>query len=97
MDTRMFIFLFIEITVFTLILLAGLFLIYGIEAEREAGCIEFIGEMQSFEVSHETPGLQYANVKTSERFDDKYFKYLEHIKERRDESFMRGKVFLVEK
>ena len=85
----MFIFLFIEITVFTLILLAGLFLIYGIEAEREAGCIEFIGEMQSFEVSHETPGLQYANVKTSERYDDKLFEYLEQIQEARDKTFLR--------
>ena len=88
---------FIEIIVFILILLAGLFLIYGIEAERKAGCMETTGAMHSFDVSHEETNFYHPTKRVSERYDDKYFEYLESIQESRDKTFMKGRVFLKEK
>ena len=57
----------------------------------------FTGKMHSYDVYHKTPHSQYKIIKTSERYDDKYFEYLEHIQESRDKTFMKGRVFLTEK
>jgi len=66
--------------------------------ENELGSLpDITGAMQSYEVYHGTSNPQYISVKTPERYDDKFFGYLEHIKESRDKTFMRGRVFLIEK
>mgnify|MGYP001567975696 CR=1 FL=1 len=99
METKILNILFMVLIVIMFIFLAAIILINVFDKEdgKASGLTDITGAMQSFEVSHKTAGLQYANVKTSERFDDKYFEYLEHIQESRDKTFMKGRVFLVEK
>jgi hypothetical protein len=91
--------LFIALIVIMFVFLVAIILINIFEKEESevGGLTDITGAMQSFEVSYETAGLQYISVKTPERFDDKYFDYLEKIQEARDKTFMRGKVFLIEK
>ena len=93
----MLIFVFIEVIVFILMILAGLFLIYGIEDKKKVGCTETSGVMQSLDVSYWETNFGYPSKKVSERFDDKYFEHLENIQESRDKTFMKGIVFLREK
>ncbi len=99
METKILNVLFVTLLVIMFIFLAAIILINVFEKEESkvSGLTDITGAMQSFEVSHETLSPQYANVKTSERFDDKYFEYLEHIQESRDKTFMKGRVFLREK
>ena len=93
----MFIWLSIEIIVFIIIILAGLFLIKGIEAESKAGCMETTGAMHSFDISHKEPNFYHPTKRVSGRDDDKYFNYLEGMHKSRDKTFMKGRVFLREK
>ena len=91
METKILNILFIAVMGIMFIFLIAIILINIFEQEegKAGGLTDITGAMQSFEVSHETANPQYTNVKTSERYDDKLFAYLEHIKERRDESFLR--------
>ena len=59
------------------------------EEKGVGGLKDITGAMQSFEVFHETPNFDNPTKKVSQRYDDKYFEYLEHIKDRREKSFMR--------
>ena len=82
---------FIVLLVVTLILFTAYYIIYSIETEeKDYGNFEKItGKAQSFEVPHgETDSYDY-NRKNAERYDDKLFAYLEHVQDRRDETFFR--------
>lgn len=81
------------------IFLAAIILINVFDKEegKASGLTDITGVMQSFEVSHGETNFYQPTKRVSERYDDKYFEYLEHIKERREKSFMRGRVFLREK
>ena len=57
----------------------------------------FVGEMQSFEVFHESSNIYYPTKKNTERYNDKLLDYLDHIQEQRGKTFQKGKVFLREK
>lgn len=93
----MLIFVFIELIVFILIILAGLFLIYGIEDKKKVGCAGTSGVMQNSDVSYGEANLGYPSKRVSERYDDKLFEHLESVHESKDKTFMKGKVFLREK
>ena len=56
----------------------------------------FTGKMYSFKVSHDKMNFDYPAKKVSERYDNKYFDYLEGMHKSRDKTFMKGKVFLTE-
>ena len=86
--------LFIVLIVILVILFIALVLvnIFDKGESKEEGLKDITGAMQSFEVSNTYP--QYAGIKTTEKYDDKFFEYLESIQEARDNTFMRGKVFL---
>lgn len=78
---------------------ASLILIDNYEDEEDEWCggsKHFIGKMHSYEIYHKTPHTGYEMVRTSERYDDKFFEYLEGMQESRDKTFMKGKVFLKE-
>lgn len=82
---------FVILLVVTLILFTVYYIIFSIETEeKDYGNFEKItGKVQSFEVPHgETDSYQY-NRKNAERYDDKLFAYLEHIRDRRDKTFLR--------
>lgn len=77
--------------VITLILFTVYYTVVFLETEEKdyGGLKEITGKVQSFEVFHgETNFYQY-NTKNAERYDDKLFAYLEHIRDRRDETFFR--------
>ena len=60
------------------------------EEENDAGnLLDITGAMQSFEVYHGISNSQYIHIRTSKKFDDKYFEYLENIQEARDKTFLR--------
>lgn len=63
--------------------------VFDKEESKASGLRDITGATQSFEVFNENSNPQYVNIRTSERYDDKYFEYLEHIKERRCETFLR--------
>ncbi len=90
METNILNILFLVLIVIMAIFLAAIMMIgiFNTEESEAGGLTDITGAMQSFEVYHEA-GQQYTSVKTSERYDDKYFEYLEHIKERRDKTFFR--------
>ena len=82
---------FAVLLVVTLILFIIYYLMVSIEIEEKdyGGLKEITGKVQSFEVSHgETNFYQY-DRKNAERYDEKLFAYLEHIQDRRDETFFR--------
>ena len=83
--------LFVAVIVVMVIFFLALILVNMFsEEEREVGALKDItGTVQNFEVYHGTSNPQYVYVRTSEKFDDKYFEYLEHIEERRDKTFLR--------
>ncbi|MFH0867887.1 MAG: hypothetical protein V1831_01115 [Candidatus Woesearchaeota archaeon] len=91
METKVLNKLFIAILALMIVLLIVIVMVNILEEEESGvnGLTDITGAMHSFEVYHKTAGLQYANVKTSERFDDNYFEYLESIQEARDKSFLR--------
>ena len=74
-----------------IILFAAIVLINAFDKEESevGGLNDITGAVQKFEVYHGNSNPQFVHVKTSERYDDKYFEYLEHIKDRRDKTFLR--------
>ena len=82
---------FIVLLVITLILFTIYYIIFSIETEEKdyGGLKEITGKVQNFEVSHEETSFDEPTKKGSERYDDKLFDYLEHIQDRRDETFFR--------
>ena len=73
-------------------ILLSIIILMGEFEEKESdfdGLKEITGAMQTYEVSHENINLRYKHVRTSERFDDKFFEYLESIQESRDKTFFR--------
>ena len=82
---------FIVLLIITLILFTIYYIIISIETEERAygGLKEITGKVQSFEVSHGEPDFYQYDRKNAERYDDKLFTYLEHIQDRRDETFFR--------
>jgi hypothetical protein len=91
--------LFIALIVIMVILLIILVLVNIFEKEEsKAGNLpDITGAMHSFEVSHGESNFCHPTKEVSERYDEKYFEYLEHMQEQRDKTFMKGKVFLREK
>lgn len=96
METKILNILFMILIVIMFIFLAAIILINVFDKEegKARGLTDITGAMQSFEVSHGETNFYQPTKRVSERYDDKY---LEHIKERREKSFMRGRVFLREK
>ena len=82
---------FIVLLVVTLILFTIYYIIFSIQTEeKDYGNFEKItGKVQSFEVSHGETSFDEPTKKGSERYDDKLFAYIEHIQDRRDETFLR--------
>ena len=80
---------FVVLLVATLILFTIYYIIISIETEERdyGGLKEITGKVQSFEVSHGKTGFDEPTKKVSERYDEKLFAYLEHIQDRRDETF----------
>jgi hypothetical protein len=99
MKTKILDVLFVVLVEIMFILFVAIIMISVFETEESKvdGLEEITGAMQSYDVYHESLNLQYKNIKTTERYDDKYFGYLEDIQEARDKTFMRGKIFLREK
>ena len=83
--------IFVVLLVITLILFTVYYIIFSIETEeKDYGNFEKItGKVQSFEVSNGETDFYDYNRKNPERYDDKLFDYLEHIQDRRDETFLR--------
>jgi len=90
---------FIILLAITLILFTFYYIINSKEigVNDYDGLIEITGEMQSFEVYHETSNIYYPTKKNTKRYDEKLLEYLDHIRESRDNTFLRGKVFLKER
>ena len=56
------------------------------------------GHMERFIAYHgEVSQVYNPCLKTTERYDDKYFEYLENMQEQRDRTFMKGRMFLIER
>ncbi len=89
MKTKTLNILFLVLIAIMVILFLAIILISIFEKEESelGGLRDITGAVQSFEVYHGNP--QYISVRTSERYDDKYFDYLEHIQEIRDKTFFR--------
>ena len=83
--------LFLILIVLIFIVLIAIMIISASEKEENnvGGLKDITGAMQSFEVYHGTVNPDYMHIKTPKRYDDKYFEYLEHIKERRCKTFLR--------
>jgi hypothetical protein len=83
--------LFVAVIVVMVIFFIALILVNIFsEEEKDIGALKDItGTVQNFEVYHGNSNPQYVHVRTSERYDDKYLEYLEHIKDRRDNTFLR--------
>jgi len=82
---------FVVLLVIILILFTIYYIIFSIETEEKdyGGLKEITGKVQSFEVSHGETGLDEPTKKGPERYDNKLLDYLEHIQDRRDETFFR--------
>ena len=90
--------LFIVLLVITLALITVYYILDSAETEQElGGFTKITGNAQSFEILHHDAGSYEPTEKTAERYDDKFFSYLEHIQDSRDKTFMKGKVFFEEK
>ena len=89
--------LFIILLAATLALFTVYYILDSAETARESGGFEEItGKVQSFEITADEINLDGPAKKTTERYDDKFFEYLESIQASRDKTFMKGKVFLEE-
>ena len=78
--------LFVELIIVALMLLIAIIIIDGLEEkDNEFGGFKDVtgaiqtGAMQSFEVFHEMPSHYNPTKKVSQRYDNKYFGYLEKI------------------
>ena len=90
--------LFIILLTATLVLFTVYYILDSAENEDEFGGFqEITGKVQSFVISADGANLDGPTKKTTERYDDKLFEYLESIQESGDKTFMKGKVFLEEK
>ena len=83
--------LFVAVIILILIFLAATIIIGVFEEEKEFGGLkEITGASQTFEIIHKGQYIpQYVTIRSSERYDDKYFEYLESIQESRDKTFLR--------
>ena len=89
--------LFIILLAATLALFTVYYILDSAETAREFGGFEEItGKVQSFEITADEINLDGPAKKTTERYDNKFFKHLESIQASRDKTFMKGKVFLEE-
>jgi len=90
--------LFFILLVFTLILFTVYNLIDSNVVENKPNnVIKYTGLTKNIEVSHEDFRLKFIHSRTTKRFDDKFFNYLLQKQEARENTFMKGKVFLKEK
>ena len=82
---------FMALLVITLILFTVYYIIVSLETEEKdyGGLKEITGKVQNFEVFHGETSFDEPTKKGSERYDDKLFSYIEHIEDRRDETFLR--------
>ena len=82
---------FIVLLIITLILFTIYYITSSIETEERGygGLKEITGKAQSFEVFHGESNFYQYYRKNAERYDDKLFDYLEHVQDRRDETFFR--------
>ena len=89
--------LFITLLAATLALFTVYYILDSAETAREFGGFdEITGKVQSFVISADETNLGGPAKKTTERYDNKFFKHLESIQASRDKTFMKGKVFLEE-
>lgn len=90
--------LFIILLAATLVLFTVYYILNSAETEQEFGGFkEITGKAQRFEIPGDEIMLSGPAKKTTERYDDKFFEYLEGIQDSRDNTFMKGKVFFEEK
>ena len=91
MDTKFLNILFVTVLMLILIFLAAIIVIGLFEEEENFGGLqESTGSTITFEVTHKGQYIpQYITTRSSERYDDKYFEYLESIQESRDKTFLR--------
>ena len=90
--------LFIILLTATLVLFTVYYILDSAETEQEFGGFkEITGKVQSFEIFHNATDSYEPTKKTTERYDDKFFSYLESMQDSRDNTFMKGKVFFEEK
>jgi|TARA_B100001964_G_C14125467_1_gene550334 hypothetical protein len=85
--------------IITLVLLSTIVLIDSFEKERKHyGNSKITGKMYKVGINHYGTGdNHYKHVKTTKRYDDKLFDHLENMHKSRDNTFMKGKVFLKER
>lgn len=60
----------------------------GIE-NNSSGLQQITGTVQNYEVYHKNYNPYYIHIRKSERYDDKFLKYLDSIHESRDKTFFR--------
>ena len=90
--------LLITLLVLTLVLFTLYYVLDSIESEKKLGGFkEITGTSLVFDIPHAQNYPPFRNFKTTEKYDDKFFAYLESMQDARDKTFMRGKVFLEEK
>ena len=91
MDTKFLNVLFVTVLMLILIFLAAI-IIFSIFEEEEnfGGLQEFTGSTITFEVTHKGQYIpQHLSIRRHEKYDDKFFAYLESIQESRDKTFLR--------
>ena len=91
MDTKFLNVLFVTVIILILIFLAAI-IVAGIFEDEEnfGGLQEFTGSTITFEVTHKSQYIPYhLSIRRNERYDDKFFAYLESIQESRDKTFLR--------
>ena len=82
--------LFIALLVLTLILVTLYYILDSIESKQKLGGFkEITGTSHVFDVPHTQNYQPHKNFKTTEKYDDKFFAYLESIQDSRDKTFMR--------
>jgi uncharacterized protein YpmS len=83
--------LFVVLLVVTLILFTAYYVFDSVETQETdyGGLKEITGKAQSFEVTHGESNFYHLTKKNTERYDDKLYGYKVHLKERRDETFLR--------
>ena len=82
--------LLIILLVLTLILFTLYYILDSIESEQTIGGFEEItGTSQVFDVPHTQNYQPHKNFRTTEKYDGKFFAYLENIQDSRDKTFMR--------
>ena len=90
--------LFVVLLVITLILFAFNFTLDSIETEENIQKVnELTGAVITYEITPHDRRYYHPTKKYTERYDEKLIDYLDRIQKSRDETFHKGKVFLIEK